>query len=251
MNRIPFLAGNWKMHKTVPEAADLADTLARSLPGNNGREVMVAPPFTALSAVHRALQGSEIRLGAQNMHPDNSGAFTGEVSAGMLISAGCTHVIVGHSERRHIFGETDSFINRKVIQALLKGLHPILCVGETLDERESGAAKTLVQTQLHEGLKNLTRDDLSRIIVAYEPVWAIGTGKTATPDQAQEMHGFIRELIAAGFEQEIAGKIRILYGGSVKPANISELMGQADIDGALVGGASLNAEDFLQIVNYR
>jgi triosephosphate isomerase len=250
MARRPMIAGNWKMHKTVPEAVALATRLAQTVGNFEQREVLVAPPFTALLEVHRALAGSRILLGAQNMYCEDTGAFTGEVSPVMLLSAGCTHVILGHSERRQIFGESDELINRKVLQAIRKELRPILCIGETLSEREAGRAQTVVESQLRTGLKSLTREDHSRIILAYEPVWAIGTGRTATPAQAQEMHGFIRGLLSGLFDPDSAGAIRILYGGSVKPDNISELMAEPDIDGALVGGASLKAEDFEKIVKF-
>lgn len=250
MPRKPFLAGNWKMYKTIPEAVELAAALARTVGGLTDREVLVAPPFPALADVGRALAGSRIALGAQNMHFEHEGAFTGEVSAVMLLSAGCTHVILGHSERRHVFGETDALINRKVARALQKGLIPIFCIGETLAEREQGHTRRVVETQVLAGLKDLTRDEVSRIIVAYEPVWAIGTGKTATPEQAQEMHAIIRELLSGLHGRNIAGNLRILYGGSVKPDNIAQLMAQPDVDGALVGGASLKAGDFEKIVKY-
>jgi triosephosphate isomerase len=250
MARRPMIAGNWKMHKTVPEAVALATRLAQTVGNFEQREVLVAPPFTALLEVHRALAGSRILLGAQNMYCEDTGAFTGEVSPVMLLSAGCTHVILGHSERRQIFGESDELINRKVLQAIRKELRPILCIGEILSEREAGRAQTVVESQLRTGLKSLTREDHSRIILAYEPVWAIGTGRTATPAQAQEMHGFIRGLLSGLFDPDSAGAIRILYGGSVKPDNISELMAEPDIDGALVGGASLKAEDFEKIVKF-
>ena len=249
-SRRPLIAGNWKMNKTVPEAVALAARLAQTVGDFEQREVLVAPPFTALLEVHRALAGSRVLLAAQNMHAEDAGAFTGEVSPVMLLSAGCTHVILGHSERRQLFGETDESVNCKALQAVRKGLRPIVCVGETLAEREAGRARAVVETQLKAGLNSLTREDLSRIILAYEPVWAIGTGRTATPAQAQEMHGFIRGLLSGLFDPESAGATRILYGGSVKPDNISELMAEPDIDGALVGGASLKAEDFEKIVKF-
>ena len=250
MSRRPLIAGNWKMYKTIPEAAELAAALAQTVGCLDDRDVLVAPPFPALADVGRALAGTRIALGAQNMHFADEGAFTGEVAAVMLLSAGCSHVILGHSERRHILGETDDLINRKVRQAVRKGLVPILCVGETLSQREQGAARPVVQNQLAAGLKDLTSEEVSRIILAYEPVWAIGTGRTATPEQAQEMHGFVRELLAGLYDRGIASGLRLLYGGSVKPDNISQLMAQADVDGALVGGASLKAGDFERIVKF-
>jgi len=250
MDRKPFLAGNWKMYKTIPEAVALASTLAGKIGQLADRDVLVAPPFPALLEVQRALAGSRILLGAQNMYAEDAGAFTGEVSPVMLLSAGCSHVILGHSERRQIFRETDQDIARKLELALRKGLTPILCVGETLPEREAGQAQAVVGNQLDAALKHLTKADLSLIIVAYEPVWAIGTGKTATPGQAQEMHRFIRHRLLELSDGMTANRVRILYGGSVKPDNIAALMSEADIDGALVGGASLKAEDFERIVKF-
>jgi len=251
MPRIPMMAGNWKMHKTADEAVDLAAALRENLGPPAGREVMIAPPFTALAAVARALTGSGIHLGAQNMYPEDSGAFTGEISPAMLRDARCSHVILGHSERRHIFGETDDLVARKVAKALASELTPVLCVGETLPEREDDRATEVVSHQLRAALKGLTKSEALRIIVAYEPVWAIGTGRTATPATAQEMHATIRRLLRDLFTDAMAAQVRILYGGSVKPDNISALMAEADIDGALVGGASLKAEDFIQIVQYK
>lgn len=249
-SRRPLIAGNWKMNKTVPEAVALAARLAQTVGDFEQREVLVAPPFTALLEVHRALAGSRVLLAAQNMHAEDAGAFTGEVSPVMLLSAGCTHVILGHSERRQLFGETDESVNCKALQAVRKGLRPIVCVGETLAEREAGRARAVVETQLKAGLNSLTREDLSRIILAYEPVWAIGTGRTATPAQAQSMHAFIRSVLTELYDSQMAGSLRLLYGGSVKPDNISALMAESDIDGALVGGASLKADDFVRIVKF-
>ncbi|MBN2430313.1 MAG: triose-phosphate isomerase [Acidobacteria bacterium] len=250
MSRIPMIAGNWKMHKTVAEAVRLAAALRGALGNLAGREVMIAPPCTALSEVARELTGSSIHLGAQNMYPEDSGAFTGEIAPAMLRSVGCSHVILGHSERRQIFNESDDFIARKVAKALATDLTPVLCVGETLPEREAETAVEVVSRQLRAALKGLTKSEALRIIIAYEPVWAIGTGRTATPDIAQEMHATIRRLLQDLFSDPIAAQVRILYGGSVKPENISALMAETDIDGALVGGASLKAEDFIQIVEY-
>jgi len=250
MARKPMLAGNWKMNMTIPEAVKLAGELAAAVGQLNDRDVLVAPPFTALSDVRRALDGSRILLGAQNLYPADSGAFTGEISPVMLLSAGCTHVIIGHSERRQILQETDDLIGRKADTALRKGLTPILCVGETLEQRERGEAEPVVSGQLQTALKDLTPGEVFRMILAYEPVWAIGTGRTATPAQAQSMHAFIRSTLSELYDPQVAGSLRLLYGGSVKPDNISALMAESDIDGALVGGASLKADDFVRIVKF-
>ncbi len=236
------------MHKTVPEAVSLVKELKELLTEIKDREVLVCPPFTAIYAVKREIEGSPIKLGAQNMFYEEKGAFTGEISPLMLKDLGCSYVILGHSERRHIFGETDELINKKVASAVKHGLVPILCVGELLEERESGKTKNVVERQLLEGLKGLKEGD--EFVIAYEPVWAIGTGKTATPEQAQEVHKFIRELLAENFGREKAERVRILYGGSVKPENIKGLMEMPDIDGALVGGASLRAASFAKIVAF-
>lgn len=250
MERKPLLAANWKMNRTVPEAVALARELVQRIGPLTERDVLLAPPFPALMEVGRVLAGTSIALGAQNMHAEESGAFTGEVSAVMLLSTGCTHVILGHSERRQHSGETDAIINRKLQRALQKGLTPVFCIGETSGEREAGLARSVVGRQLQEGLKNLTSTGVFRIILAYEPVWAIGTGVTATPEQAQEMHGFIRDLLSEVYGAGTAESCRILYGGSVKSGNISSLMAEPDIDGALVGGASLDAAEFEAIVKF-
>jgi len=250
MARKPMLAGNWKMNLTNPEAVKLAGELTAAVGQLADRDVLVAPPFTALADVRRALDGSRILLGAQNLYPADSGAFTGEISPIMLLSAGCTHVIIGHSERRQILQETDDLIGRKVITALRKGMTPILCVGETLEQRERGEAEPVVSAQLRTALKDLTPGEVFRMILAYEPVWAIGTGRTATPAQAQSMHAFIRSVLTELYDSQMAGSLRLLYGGSVKPDNISALMAESDIDGALVGGASLKADDFVRIVKF-
>lgn len=251
MSRIPVLAGNWKMHKTPAQARELAAGLVACLADVEGREIVVAPAFPSLGAVAMVLAGSGIMLGAQNLHQEESGAFTGEVSAEMLLGCGCTHVIVGHSERRQLMGESNTLINRKIRKALSRNLIPILCVGETLEEREAGQAEAVVRVQIEEGLKDLTRQDAARMMLAYEPVWAIGTGRTATPEQAQEMHRFARGLLEGLFGSDVAEGLRILYGGSVKPDNIDALMAQPDLDGALVGGASLKAADFERIVKFQ
>jgi triosephosphate isomerase len=215
-----------------------------------GREVLIAPPFTALDAVAVAIAGTDIRLSAQNLHWEAKGAFTGEVSAAMLVEASCTHVIIGHSERRQLFGETNETVNKRLVAALAAGLTPIVCVGETLQERDADATVQVVERQVVAGLAGLSTADVARIVVAYEPVWAIGTGKTATPDQAQDVHATIRAQLAKQADAATAERVRILYGGSVKPDNIDSLMAQADIDGALVGGASLVAEQFIRIVRF-
>ena len=247
----PVIAGNWKMNKTVAEAVDFAKGLRDGLATEPVAEVIIAPPFTALWAVADVLKGSPVRVAAQNLHEAPKGAFTGEISAGMLVEAGCTHVLVGHSERRTLFGETDSRINLKLKTALAAGLTPIFCIGETLQEREENRMKTVIERQLKEGLNNFTADDISRLLIAYEPVWAIGTGKTATPGQAQEVHGLIRKWIAGQYSAERAAQTAILYGGSVTPKNVADLMGQPDINGALVGGASLEVDSFIQLVRYQ
>jgi triosephosphate isomerase (TIM) len=248
--RTPLLAGNWKMHGARGEAIALASALAKDVGRVGGREVLIAPPFTALEAVAAAIAGTDIRLSAQNLHWEPKGAFTGEISAAMLVGAACTHVIIGHSERRQLFGETNETVNKRLRAALAAGLTPIVCVGETLQEREADATVQVVERQVVAGCDGLSTADLARTIVAYEPVWAIGTGKTATPAQAQEVHATIRAQLAKLSDAATAERIRILYGGSVKPDNIDSLMAQADIDGALVGGASLVAEQFIRIVRF-
>ncbi len=248
MARIPFVCGNWKMHKTAAEAARLVQELRAGLGEAAGRvQVAVAPPFTALSAAVQAAAGSAIEVAAQDVHWEAQGAFTGEVSAPMLAEIGCRHGIVGHSERRQLFGETDDGVRRKVGALLAAGLRPIVCVGETLAEREAGRTLEVVERQVRGGLAGLGAEALATVTVAYEPVWAIGTGKTATSAQAQEVHAAIRRLLRE-LGGPVADAIRIQYGGSVKPENARELMSQPDVDGALVGGASLKAGDFLAIV---
>jgi triosephosphate isomerase (TIM) len=247
--RRPVLAGNWKMYKLQGEAVKLASALRNGLGDVLAtRDVVVAPPFTSIGVVADALRGSGIGLAAQNVHFENEGAFTGEVSGPMLKDAGCTHVIVGHSERRQYFGETDEGVARKAASALAHGLTPIVCVGETLGEREGSRTMEVVARQVDGALAGLSAEAVSRLLLAYEPVWAIGTGKVATPEQAQEVHAFIRARVEASHGRETASGLRILYGGSVKPDNVASLMAQADVDGALVGGASLKAESFLKIV---
>jgi triosephosphate isomerase len=250
--RTPLIAGNWKMYKTLSEAIALVGALRDELgKGPVGHEVLVAPPFTALQAVAKALEGSRILIAAQDMHHEKEGAFTGEVSPAMVKDAGASHVILGHSERRQLFGETDEGVGRKTRAAVDHGLTPIACVGETLAEREAARIFEVVERQLDRALERLTPDEASTAVVAYEPVWAIGTGKVATPEQAQEVHAFIRRRIATTHGDAVAQATRILYGGSVKPDNVDGLMAQADIDGALVGGACLKAESFLRIIGFQ
>ena len=247
--RIPVIAGNWKMHKTAGEARLLARAIKDEIGDLSGRQVVLAPPFTALTSVYKEIQGSPLILAAQNVHWESKGAFTGEISIPMVEDAGCGMVIIGHSERRQYFGETDFTVNRRVRAVLDSKLQTIVCIGETLSERESGKHHSIVAQQLAGGLDGLTAQGMLRIILAYEPVWAIGTGRTASPEIAQEMHGLIRKWLSDRFGNE-AQEVRILYGGSVKPDNIDVLMQQPDIDGALVGGACLEADSFLRIVHF-
>lgn len=246
--RRPFIAGNWKMYKTPSEADALAEALKRALVQQSAVDVAVAPTFLALPTVAARLRQSGVHVAAQNLHPEPHGAFTGEVSGEMLRSIGVAYCIVGHSERRQFFGEDDALVSRKVHACFRAGLLPILCVGELLPERDAGHAETVVERQLSVGLSGLHADQLPSVTIAYEPVWAIGTGRTATPTQAQEMHAFIRAWLAARFPAFVPRSVRIQYGGSVKPGNAASLLSQPDIDGALVGGAALVAEDFLGIV---
>lgn len=250
MSRVPVIAGNWKMHKTSGDARTLARAVREGISGVSDREIVLAPPFTALSAVSSEIQSSPIFLAAQNVHWEQKGAFTGEISVPMLVDAGCRMVIIGHSERRQYFGETDETVNRRMRAVLASTLMPIICIGETLAEREAGKHHSVVRQQLAGGLDGLTGSGLLRIILAYEPVWAIGTGRTASPEIAQEMHGLIRGWLSEKFG-DAAQEVRILYGGSVKPDNIDDLMQQPDIDGALVGGACLETESFLRIIHFR
>jgi triosephosphate isomerase len=251
MGRMPFIAGNWKMNKTVGEAVDFVRQLKASISGLEGVEVAVAPPFTALYAVHKELEGSSIRLAAQNLFWEEKGAYTGEVSPPMLKELGCQYAILGHSERRQFFGETDETVNRKIKAALGQDLKVIFCIGETLKEREGGKTFPVIERQITGGLKDIGKEEMKRVVVAYEPVWAIGTGKTATPEQAEEVHRFIREKLEKLYSRGIAEEVRIQYGGSVTPENIKGLMNQKNIDGALVGGASLKSDTFSKIVRFR
>ena len=251
MKRLPFIAGNWKMNKTVAEAIDLVKQLKASLSGIEGVEVAVAPPFTALFVVRKELEGSSIQLAAQNLFWEEKGAFTGEIAPPMLKEVGCHYVILGHSERRQFFGETDETVNRKVRATLSHGLKVIFCIGETLKEREEGKTFAVIERQVPGGLRDIRKEEMSSIVIAYEPVWAIGTGKTATPEQAEEVHRFIRKKLVQLYSKEIAESVRIQYGGSVTPENVKGLMGKENIDGALVGGASLKSETFSKIVRFR
>ncbi len=251
MGRLPFIAGNWKMNKTVREAIDLVRELKNAISGVIEVEVAVAPPYTALYAVRRELEGTPIRLAAQNLYWEEKGAFTGEVSSLLLKEVGCHYVIVGHSERRQFFGETDETVNRRIKAGLAQGLKVIFCIGETLKEREDGKTFSVIERQIEGGLKGWDGEELGNIVIAYEPVWAIGTGKTATPEQAEEAHRFIRGKVEKLFSRKASEEIRIQYGGSVTPENIRGLMSQPNIDGALVGGASLKAESFSKIVRFK
>ena len=248
ISRKKLIAGNWKMNKTSADGVALARDLVIAVGKQSDVEVIVCPPFTAIEAVGKALEGSNVKLGAQNMHFEASGAFTGEISAPMLRAIFATHVILGHSERRTLFGETDELVNKKVLTALKNQLRPIFCIGETLAERESGSTLKVVQTQVERGLEGVSKDLAASLVVAYEPVWAIGTGKVATTEQAQEVHAFIRSLLTKLFTEPVAQKVRILYGGSMKPANAPELLAQKDIDGGLIGGASLESRSFVELV---
>lgn len=245
--RRPLIAGNWKMNLNQADATALARGVAEGAGDVTHVDLLVCPPSVYLIPVNETVSGSAVAVGAQNVYFEDNGAFTGEISAAMLSDAGATYVILGHSERRHILGETDRDVNRKVKKALATGLIPIVCVGETLEEREAGRTADVIRTQFTGSLEGLSADQLRGTVIAYEPVWAIGTGRTASPQQAEEVHADLRKLIATTYNEAVAAEVRILYGGSVKPANAPELLSQADIDGALVGGASLAADDFLAI----
>ncbi len=248
--RRPVIAGNWKMYKTREETRAFFDAFKPLVAATKHCDVVVAPPFTSLEPAVEAVQGTAIGIAAQNLHWEKEGAFTGEISARMLLDIGCKRVIIGHSERRQYFGETDESVNKKTRAALAAGLPPVVCIGETLAEREGNQTEAVLKRQFEGAMAALTAADFSRILIAYEPVWAIGTGRTATPEIAAEAHRYIRERAAERFGPEQASAVRILYGGSVKPENIKGLMAQAEIDGALVGGASLDAKSFAFIVNY-
>ena len=248
--RKPFIAGNWKLHNTIAEARALAGSLCTSVGSKEDVEIVIAPVFTALAAVSAVCADSNIKVAAQNCHCIDSGAFTGEVSAPLLADVGCKYVIIGHSERRQLFRESNDFINAKVFAALKAGLSVIVCVGETLEQREDGSLFDVISAQVNSALNEISSAQMEQVVIAYEPVWAIGTGKTASSDEAEEVHAFIRGLLGGRYCAAVAAATRIIYGGSVKPDNIGELMAQENIDGALVGGASLKADDFSAIVNY-
>ena len=246
--RTPIIAGNWKLNNTISEAIELTQGIKRLVADTTDVEIIVAPTFTALAAVYEVIQESNICLAAQDVYWENSGAFTGEISPTMLKDVGCEYVIIGHSERRQFFAETNESVNLKTKAALTAALKPIICVGEHLEDREAGNTEKIIEDHVSGGIKDLSVEQMLSCVIAYEPVWAIGTGKTATPKQAQEVHAYIRQLISEAYSDEIANQVRIQYGGSVKPDNAAELMSQPDVDGALVGGASLQAESFAQIV---
>jgi len=248
--RRPFFAGNWKLNKNLQEALALATGLKRRLAEEDGADLAVCPPFVYLADVVDVFRDTNVAVGAQDCYWEESGAFTGEVAPGMLKDIGCDYTIIGHSERRQFFGETDETVNQKIGAALAPGLKPIVCVGESLEQREAGTTNQIVETQLTGGLQGLTADEAARLTLAYEPIWAIGTGRTATPEQANEVHTFIRQWLRDRFDGDAADAIRIQYGGSVKPGNAATLMAQPEIDGALVGGASLDADSFAAIVQY-
>jgi triosephosphate isomerase len=248
--RRPLIAGNWKMYKTPKQAKELAEQLKSGLADVKDVDIAICPPFTALPIVAEIIKGSNIGLGAQNMHYETKGAFTGEISPEFILELGCKYVILGHSERRQFFFETDELINKKLMTALKMNLYPIFCIGEKLSERELNKTFDVIKTQLTKGLAAI-KDGIDRIIIAYEPVWAIGTGKTATTKQATEVHSYIRDWLKKNYNQTIAEEKRILYGGSVKPDNIDELMAESELDGALVGGASLEAQSFIRLVKFK
>ncbi|MEM8533721.1 MAG: triose-phosphate isomerase [Chloroflexota bacterium] len=249
--RTPLIAGNWKMYKTLTESVELVQALLSGLGDTKDREVLICPPYTALHALGSLLQDTPIDLGAQDVYYEDQGAYTGAISPVMLRDVGCTYTIVGHSERRQVFGEGDELINKKLHAALGHSLRVILCVGETKEQRDGGMAEKIVTGQVQAGLAQVTAAQLANIVIAYEPVWAIGTGDTATPADAQSMHATIRQTLTSLYDDGQAQQMRIQYGGSVKPDNVDELMAQSDIDGALVGGASLKADSFLRIVQFR
>ena len=249
MARKKIIAGNWKMNKTPSEAKALIEEL-KPLVASETSDVVFCVPAIDIPAAIEAAAGSNIAIGAENMYFEESGAYTGEIAPNMLTDLGVKYVILGHSERREYFGETDETVNKKVLKALQIGINPILCCGETLEQREAGVTKDHVKTQILAGLKDVTNEDLVKVVIAYEPIWAIGTGKTATAEQANDVISYIREVVASVYG-DLANEVRIQYGGSVKPANVAEIMGQSDIDGALVGGASLKADDYVALVNFK
>ena len=246
--RTPIVTGNWKLYKTISEAAEFVIALRDLVADVTDVEIVIAPPFTALSAVARVLEGSNIRLAAQDVFWEDKGAFTGEVSPVMLKESGCDYAIIGHSERRQYFGETDESVNRKAKAAHIHGLKPILCVGEKLEDRDAGNTGLVVEEHVINGTSGFSEEEILSTVIAYEPVWAIGTGKTARSDQAQEVHGFVRSLLSRIYSTDVASQVHLQYGGSVNPGNTAELMTQPDVDGVLVGGSSLIVESFAQIV---
>ena len=246
--RKPIIAGNWKMHKTIAEALEFVNEVKDRV-NNDKVEAVICAPFTLLKDLKEATKGTNIKIGAQNMHFEEKGAFTGEISPLMLKELDMDYVVIGHSERRQYFNETNETVNKKVLKALEVGIDPILCVGETLEEREAGNTKDVCKVQVEKALENVSKEDLAKVVIAYEPIWAIGTGKTATSEDANDVIAYIREVIA-NLYQELANEVRIQYGGSVKPSNVAEIMNQSDIDGALVGGASLEANDYVELVNF-
>ncbi|WP_303005809.1 triose-phosphate isomerase [Romboutsia ilealis] len=246
--RKPIIAGNWKMHKTIAEALEFVNDVKDKV-NNDNVEAVICAPFTLLKDLKEATKGTNIKIGAQNMHFEEKGAFTGEISPLMLKELDMDYVVIGHSERRQYFNETNETVNKKVLKALEVGIDPILCVGETLEEREAGKTKDVCKVQVEKALENVSKEDLAKVVIAYEPVWAIGTGKTATSEDANDVIAYIREVVA-NLYKELANEVRIQYGGSVKPSNVAEIMNQSDIDGALVGGASLEANDYVKLVNF-
>lgn len=250
MPRKPLIAANWKMNKNIQESISFINNFKDLSKKIKDVDIVICPPFTSLNEVNKIIKGSNIKIGAQNMHYEDNGAFTGEISPLMLKDAGCDYIILGHSERREYFNEDNQLINKKLISALKNNISPILCIGEKLEQRENNPTFDVIKGQLTNCLKNINEANAKKITIAYEPCWAIGTGKTASPQQAEEVHKFIRELLSKLYNNSIAENTRIIYGGSVKPNNIKDLMNQDNIDGALVGGASLNEEDFFQICNY-
>lgn len=249
--RKPIIAGNWKMNKTTKKAEIFVEELKKQVGNYTGVEIVVCPPFTALSKVAQAIEGCKILMGAQNMYPEPAGAFTGEISPLMLLEVGCEYVIIGHSERRTLLNETDDIINKKLKSASTYRLKPIFCVGENIEERDAGKTEEVVYNQLIKGLADLGKDDVSKMVIAYEPIWAIGSGRTATPEDANAIHKFIRKVLSEIYDKKLANKIRIQYGGSVRPDNIDALMAQPEIDGVLVGGASLDVRSFVRIVKFK
>ena len=250
MNRIPFIAGNWKMYKTGPEAVGAAKKLANLCSDLENVEVMIAPTFLSLPLVSGCVQGTRVKTGAQNLYFEKEGAFTGEVSADMIKAAGAEYVLIGHSERRQYFGETDEMVCKKLRAAVQAGLKPVLCIGETEVERDQEKTFLILDKQVSDGLKGFGLDELKDLVLAYEPVWAIGTGKTANTQQVDEVHQYLRTLLSRLFSTDFSGRTRVLYGGSVKPENVKELMNIRDVDGALVGGASLDPDKFIKIIKY-